>query len=50
MLSGTRVPPPQLDEFFLTGDRRIARVELAEAGIQIAGPPQGGASGDAGPG
>jgi len=32
MLSGTRVAPPQLDEYFLADDRRRAERELAEAG------------------
>ena len=31
MLSGTRVPPPPLDEFFLHGDRPLAVAELAKA-------------------
>lgn len=30
MLSGTRVPPPQLDEWFLSMDRPVAERELAE--------------------
>ena len=31
MLSGTEIAPPQLDEFFLRGDRAKALAELAEA-------------------
>jgi uncharacterized damage-inducible protein DinB len=32
MLSGTRVAPPQLDEYFLSADREVADRELAGAG------------------
>src|SRR5262249_42543478 len=32
MLSGTRIKPPQLDEYFLADDRKIADRELAGAG------------------
>jgi uncharacterized damage-inducible protein DinB len=31
MLSGTRIAPPQLDDFFLRGDRPTALAELAKA-------------------
>jgi uncharacterized damage-inducible protein DinB len=31
MLSGTRLPPPPLDEFFLHGDRPLALAELKKA-------------------
>jgi uncharacterized damage-inducible protein DinB len=31
MLSGTRVPPPQLDEYFLAGERPLAEKELEQA-------------------
>jgi uncharacterized damage-inducible protein DinB len=33
MLSATRVAPPQLDEYFLANDRKIADRELADAGL-----------------
>lgn len=33
MLSATSVAPPQLDEFFLSGDRPRRRAELAELGL-----------------
>jgi uncharacterized damage-inducible protein DinB len=33
MLSGTNVPPPQLDEFFLAADHRIAVAELEALGL-----------------
>ena len=33
MLSGTRIKPPQLDEYFLANDRKVADGELAAAGI-----------------
>lgn len=33
MLSGTQVPPPQLDEFFLVGDAPRNAAELAALGI-----------------
>jgi uncharacterized damage-inducible protein DinB len=33
MLSGTRVAPPQLDEYFLALDRRVAERELALANV-----------------
>ncbi len=33
MLSGTRIAPPQLDEYFLREDRAKAEAELAAAGI-----------------
>jgi uncharacterized damage-inducible protein DinB len=32
MLAGTRVPPPQLDEFFCKGDAHLREKELAELG------------------
>jgi uncharacterized damage-inducible protein DinB len=35
MLSGTRVKPPQLDEYFLASDRRLADRELDEAGMPL---------------
>ena len=38
MLSGTPVTPPQLDEYFLQGDRVIAERELAASGFPIAPP------------
>jgi uncharacterized damage-inducible protein DinB len=34
MLSGTKVPPPQLDEFFLDGDERFRAAEMRELGFQ----------------
>lgn len=34
MLSGTRVEPPQLDEYFLAEDRVIANKELVAAGVR----------------
>ena len=33
MLSGTNIPPPQLDEFFLEGDERFRAAEMAELGF-----------------
>jgi hypothetical protein len=33
MLSGTRIKPPQLDEYFLASDRLLADRELASASI-----------------
>jgi uncharacterized damage-inducible protein DinB len=33
MLSATRVAPPQLDEFFLSGDRALRAAELDELGL-----------------
>lgn len=33
MLSGTRIAPPQLDEYFLHEDRVVADAELAAAGL-----------------
>ena len=33
MLSGTQVPPPQLDEFFLAFDADLRRHEIAELGL-----------------
>jgi uncharacterized damage-inducible protein DinB len=33
MLAGTRVPPPQLDEFFLAGDLPRREAELRELGL-----------------
>lgn len=33
MLAGTRVPPPQLDEFFCAGDAGLRAEELAELGL-----------------
>jgi uncharacterized damage-inducible protein DinB len=35
MLSGTRVPPPQLDEFFLEDERPLREVELRELGLRV---------------
>jgi DinB family len=32
MLAGTRVPPPQLDEFFLVGEAPLRAAEFAELG------------------
>ena len=33
MLSGTSVPPPQLDEFFMTADASVRAADLAALGI-----------------
>jgi uncharacterized damage-inducible protein DinB len=33
MLSATSVPPPQLDEFFLSGDLGLREIELEELGL-----------------
>lgn len=35
MLSSTSVPPPQLDEFFLTSDLALRRCELLELGLPV---------------
>jgi hypothetical protein len=34
MLAGTRVKPPQLDEFFLTGEQHLRRDELLTLGLE----------------
>lgn len=36
MLSGTGVPPPQLDEFFLTAEVPLRQAEMAEIGLDEA--------------
>jgi len=35
MLAGTRVKPPQLDEFFLAGEEALRRDELRELGLPL---------------
>ena len=35
MLAGTRVKPPQLDEFFLAGEEELRRDELRELGLPL---------------
>ena len=35
MLAGTRVPPPQLDEFFLKEELPLRRAELVELGLPL---------------
>jgi uncharacterized damage-inducible protein DinB len=35
MLAGTRVKPPQLDEFFLAGEEELRRAELRELGLPL---------------
>ncbi len=35
MLAGTKVPPPQLDEFFLDEDRPLRVAELTELGLPV---------------
>jgi uncharacterized damage-inducible protein DinB len=39
MLAGTSVPPPQLDEFFLSWDAPLRRQELEELGLPPDPPP-----------
>lgn len=34
MLAGTKVKPPQLDEFFLAGEQHLRRDELLELGLE----------------
>lgn len=34
MLSGTQIPPPQLDEFFLASDLPLRETELRELGLE----------------
>lgn len=34
MLAGTKVKPPQLDEFFLAGEQHLRRDELIELGLE----------------
>ncbi len=35
MLAGTRVKPPQLDEFFLAGEEALRRDELRALGLPL---------------
>lgn len=35
MLAGTRIAPPQLDEFFMAGELPLRRAELEELGLPI---------------
>jgi len=35
MVAGTRVKPPQLDEFFLAGEEELRRAELRELGLPL---------------
>ena len=35
MLAGSRVKPPQLDEFFLAGEEELRRDELSELGLPL---------------
>jgi len=35
MLSGTRIKPPQLDEFFLAGEEDLRRDELRALGLPL---------------
>jgi hypothetical protein len=35
MLAGTKVKPPQLDEFFMSDDLALRKGELAELGLPI---------------
>jgi uncharacterized damage-inducible protein DinB len=35
MLAGTRIKPPQLDEFFLAGEEELRREELRELGLPL---------------
>jgi uncharacterized damage-inducible protein DinB len=40
MLSSTKVPPPQLDEFFLAGEEHLRRVELRALDLHMLGLPE----------